>query len=308
MNTLVTGGAGFIGSNLVRHLIEHGHAVTVLDNLSSGFGSNLSSMPQARLIEADVRDAEAVGRAVAGQDVVFHLAASVGNTRSIEYPIDDSEINVIGTLRILEAARSAGVRKVVFSSSAGIFGELKTLPIREDHPVEPDSPYGASKLAAEKMCLAYTKLHGIETVCLRYFNVYGVNQRFDAYGNVIPIFAHRMLAGDSVIIFGDGEQTRDLVNVRDVVQANYKSGLARGVTGAFNIASGTRVTINVLARLVADAGGITPRIEHGPPRKGDVRDSLADISRARAAFGYEPTVDLANGLREYMAWARQAGV
>jgi UDP-glucose 4-epimerase len=308
MHTLVTGGAGFIGSNLVRHLIDQGHAVTVLDNLSSGFPGNLSALPQARLVEGDVRDPKAVAEAMAGQAVVFHLAASVGNTRSIEHPIDDSEINIIGTLRILEAARSAGVQKVVFSSSAGIFGELKTLPIREDHPVEPDSPYGASKLAAEKMCLAYTKLHGLETVCLRYFNVYGVNQRFDAYGNVIPIFAHRLLAGEPLVIFGDGEQTRDLVNVRDVVQANYRSGLPRGVTGAFNIASGTRVTINELARLVAEAGGITPRIEHGPPRKGDVRDSLADISKARAAFGYEPTVDLASGLHEYMAWAKQAGV
>jgi UDP-glucose 4-epimerase len=308
MQTLVTGGSGFIGSNLIQHLLEHGHQVTVLDNFSSGFRENVEALPGAHVIEGDVRDPDAVTRAMAGAEVVFHLAASVGNTRSIEHPIDDSEINVIGTLRVLEAARAARVRKVVFSSSAGIFGELKTLPIREDHPVEPDSPYGASKLAAEKMCLAYTKLHGLETVCLRYFNVYGVNQRFDAYGNVIPIFAHRLLAGEPLVVFGDGEQTRDLVCVRDVVQANYLSGTASGVTGAFNIASGTRVTINRLAQLVADAAGIKPAIQHGPPRKGDVRDSLADISKARAAFGYKPTVDLATGLREYLAWAKAAGV
>jgi UDP-glucose 4-epimerase len=237
--------------------------------------------------------------------VIFHLAASVGNTRSIEHPIEDSEINVIGTLRVLEAARRYGVRKVVFSSSAGIFGELKTLPIREDHPVEPDSPYGASKLAAEKLCLAYAKLYPpLECVCLRYFNVYGPNQRYDAYGNVIPIFAHRMLHGEPVVIFGDGEQTRDFVNVGDVARANYLAAMARGVSGAFNVASGTHITINDLAELMSQASTIRPVIEHGPPRKGDVRHSLADISAARTAFGYEPTVGLAEGLAEYMAWAK----
>ena len=189
MRTLVTGGAGFIGSNIVRLLVESGHAVTVLDDLSSGFRKNLEPFPSVALMEGDVRDAEAVAEAIAGAEMVFHLAASVGNKRSIEHPVRDSEVNVIGTLRVLEAARHAGVRKVVYSSSAGIFGELRTLPIREDHPVEPDSPYGASKLAAEKLCLAYGRLYGIEAVSLRYFNVYGVNQRYDAYGNVIPIFA-----------------------------------------------------------------------------------------------------------------------
>jgi UDP-glucose 4-epimerase len=301
MKVLVTGGAGFIGSNIVRLLVAEGHAVTVLDDLSSGYRCNL---PTVRFIEGDIRDPEAVSRAVAGAEVIFHLAASVGNTRSIEHPIEDSEINVIGTLRVLEAARRAGVRKVVFSSSAGIFGELKTLPIRGDHPVEPDSPYGASKLGAEKLCLAYAKLYPLECVCLRYFNVYGVNQRYDAYGNVIPIFAHRMWHGLPVIIFGDGEQTRDFVNVRDVAQANYKAALSTGISGAFNVASGTRITINRLAALMCEASGIQATIKYGPPRRGDVRHSLADISAARAAFGYEPTVGLAEGLAEYMAWAK----
>ena len=158
---------------------------------------------------------------------------------------------------MLEAARRHGVRKVVFSSSAGIFGELKTLPIREDHPVEPDTPYGASKLGAEKDCLAYAKLYPMEGVCLRYFNVYGVNQRYDAYGNVIPIFAHRMLHGEPVTIFGDGEQTRDFVNVRDVAQANYNAGESRGVSGAFNIGAGSRISINALARLMYTSGAPT---------------------------------------------------
>jgi UDP-glucose 4-epimerase len=304
MKAAVTGGAGFIGSNIVRLLVDEGHEVTVLDDLCSGYRCNLEPFPGVRIIEGDVRDPEAVTRAVEGVEAIFHLAASVGNKRSIDMPIEDSEINVIGTLRLLEAARRYGVRKIVFSSSAGIFGELKTLPIREDHPVEPDSPYGASKLAAEKLCLAYSKLYEIDAICLRYFNVYGLNQRYDAYGNVIPIFAYRMLHKEPLTIFGDGEQTRDFVSVQDVAQANYKAALSSGVSGAFNIASGTRITINHLVDLMREASGLEARVEYGPPRKGDVRDSLADISAAKEAFGYEPSVTLEEGLVEYMAWAR----
>ena len=229
----------------------------------------------------------------------------MGNKLSIERPIRDSEVNVIGTLRVLEAARRAGVRKVVYSSSAGIFGELVRLPIREDHPVEPDSPYGASKLAGEKLCLAYGRLYGFEAVALRYFNVYGVNQRYDAYGNVIPIFARQMLRGEPVTVFGDGEQTRDFVNVGDVAKANLAAALARGVSGAFNVGSATRVTINRLVALMAVAAGVEPAVTHGPPRPGDVRDSLADVSAAGAAFGFRPAVGLEDGLAEYMAWSRK---
>jgi UDP-glucose 4-epimerase len=264
----------------------------------------VEALPQARFVEGDVRDGLRLAEAMRGSDVVFHLAASVGNTRSIEHPIDDSEINVIGTLRVLEAARAQGVRKVVFSSSAGIFGELKFLPIREDHPVEPDSPYGASKLAAEKMCLAYAKLYDLEAIALRYFNVYGVNQRYDAYGNVIPIFAHKMLRGETVTIFGDGEQTRDFINVRDVARANFLAAEARGVSGAFNVASATSITINRLVELMSEAGSLSPAVEYGPPRKGDVRHSRADSTAAREALGFEPTVELEEGLGEYMDWAQ----
>ncbi len=304
MKALVTGGAGFIGSNLVKVLVEHGHDVSVLDNLTSGYRDNLALIPQVELIEGDVRDAEALARGIAGAEAVFHLAASVGNARSIAYPMEDADINVMGTLRLLEAARHGGVRKVVFSSSAGIFGELKTLPIREDHAVEPDSPYGATKLGAEKLCLAYAKLYPLECVCLRYFNVYGMHQRYDAYGNVIPIFAHRALRRQPLVIYGDGEQTRDFVNVHDVAMANYQAGMSRGVSGAFNIASATRVTINDLAARIVELSGEAVSIEHAPPRPGDVRHSLADISAANAAFGFRPAVDLATGLPEYMQWAR----
>jgi len=303
MKFLVTGGAGFIGSNIVRLLLEEGHEVTVLDNLSSGYDSNLIPFRDAKFVSGDIRDTDVVSRAMFGVEAVLHLAASVGNTRSIERPIEDSEINVIGTLRILEAARRAEVRKIVFSSSAGIFGELKTLPIREDHAAEPDSPYGASKLAAEKLCLIYSKLYKLEAVCLRYFNVYGVNQRYDVYGNVIPIFAHRMLHQMPITIFGDGEQTRDFVNVRDIAMANYRAALSIGVSGAFNVASGMNITINRLVELMSTSSGITPTVEYGSVRQGDVRHSIADISAANRAFGYEPTVRLEDGLVEYMEWS-----
>ena len=305
MKALVTGGAGFIGSNLVKQLLANDHQVTVLDNLSSGHRSNLEPFPDVNFIEGDIRDESAVDEAITGVEVVFHLAASVGNKRSIDHPLLDADINVMGTLMVLEAARKAGVRKIVASSSAGIFGELKTLPIKEEHPVEPDTPYGSSKLCMEKECLAYAKLYDIEAVCLRYFNVYGPNQRFDAYGNVIPIFAFKMLRGEQLTIFGDGEQTRDFINVRDVVQANIKAAMTHGVSGAFNAGCGGRITINGLVELLQDASGVKPEVEHGAPRPGDVRHSLADISAAREAFGFNPVVSLKEGLTEYMDWAKK---
>jgi UDP-glucose 4-epimerase len=304
MNALVTGGAGFIGSNIVRQLLHDGHEVAVLDDLSSGYAQNLAPFPQVRFVQGDVRDPAAVAEAIAGAEVVFHLAASVGNKRSIDSPLEDAGINLLGTLQVLEAARAAGVRKIVVSSSAGIFGELKTLPIREDHPLEPETPYGVSKLAEEKVCLAYAKLYDLEAVALRYFNVYGPNQRFDAYGNVIPIFAFQMLRGERITIFGDGEQTRDFVNVADVVQANLKAAAAVGVSGAFNLGSGTRISINHLVDLLKQVSGLEPAVVHGAQRPGDVRDSLADISAAGERLGYAPTVDMEAGLAEYMQWAR----
>ncbi len=304
MKMLITGGAGFIGSNLARSLVNAGHDVTVLDNLMSGFRTNLDGLSSLLFIEGDVRDPKSVERAVQGADVAFHMAASVGNKRSIDNPMLDADINVMGTLRVLQSARAAGVRKIVVSSSAGIFGELKTLPIREDHPVEPDSPYGCTKLCEEKESLAFSKLFKLEAACLRYFNVYGPNQRFDAYGNVIPIFAFQMLRGETLTIFGDGKQTRDFISVHDVVQANRKAAMAAGVCGAFNLGSGTRITVNQLVELLQEAAGVKAKIVHGPPRPGDVRHSLADISAAKSAFGFEPAVSLSEGLKEYMDWAK----
>jgi UDP-glucose 4-epimerase len=300
---LVTGGAGFIGSNIVGYLIENGNSVTVLDNFMSGYQSNLDPFPSVRIIEGDVRDKVVVEKAIKGAEIVFHLAASVGNKRSIDFPIIDAEINVLGTLQVLEAARKVGVKKIVTSSSAGIFGELKTLPIKENHPVEPDSPYGCTKLCEEKLCLVYAKLYSIEAVCLRYFNVYGPNQRYDAYGNVIPIFVFRMLRNEPLIIYGDGEQTRDFVHVDDIVQANIKAADSIGVNGAFNIASGKSITINNLVEVISK--GNKTKVEYEPERHGDVRDSLADLSLAQRKINYNPTVNLEKGIGEYIEWARE---
>jgi UDP-glucose 4-epimerase len=177
------------------------------------------------------------------------------------------------------------------------------LPIREDHPLEPDSPYGCSKLAEEKLALAYGRMYGLHVVCLRYFNVFGPNQRFDAYGNVIPIFVFRLLRGERLTIYGDGEQTRDFIHVRDIVQANLRAAAGER-SAAYNIGSGTRISINALVERIFEASGMTVPVEHGAPRPGDVRHSLADVSAARRDFGFNPSVGIPEGLSEYVRWAK----
>ncbi|MBS1718084.1 MAG: SDR family NAD(P)-dependent oxidoreductase [Armatimonadetes bacterium] len=306
MKVLVTGGAGFIGSNIVRRLVDRGDQVTVIDNLQSGYAQNLDPFPTVNFIHGDIRSESSMNQAMEGIDVVFHLAASVGNKRSIDMPMDDAETNVLGTIQVLEAMRKHGAKRIVASSSAGIFGELKTLPIAEQHQVEPDSPYGATKLAMEKLCLAYAKLYDMDAVCLRYFNVFGPNQRFDAYGNVIPIFVFKMLRGEGLTIFGDGEQTRDFIHVDDVVQANLKGADApKGVSGAFNLGSGERISINNLVKKIQELAGREVRYEYGPPRAGDVRDSLADFTKATKELGFKPQVEFNEGLRNYIQWAEK---
>lgn len=304
MRALVTGGAGFIGSNVCRLLHGRGDDFVALDSLVSGDRRNLDFAPQGALLECDIRDRAALEAILEGVDVIFHLAASVGNKRSIDDPVTDADVNVMGTVNLMTAARRHDVSRVVVSSSAGTFGELKTLPIREDHPVEPDTPYGASKLFKEKFCLSYQKLYGIGVVALRYFNVYGPNQRFDAYGNVIPIFAYRMLRGEPVTVFGDGEQTRDFIHVSDVAKANYLGATVRAAGGAFNLGSGSRVSINTLLELMQEVSGIKAEVEYTSPRPGDVRHSMADTSKLKDAFGFQPQTDFREGLKDYMEWLR----
>lgn len=302
MKAFITGGAGFIGSNIAKYFLSRGWEVVLFDNLSTGYRENIPDDSRVTFVEGDVLDAAAVTEALRGADAVLHLAASVGNLRSLSNPQKDSQINVQGTLNVLAAAREEGIGKLVYSSSAGIFGELKKLPIDEEHPLAPDSFYGVSKLAGELHALCCAKLYGMDVVCLRYFNVYGPNQRYDAYGNVIPIFAARKLKKEPLTIYGDGNQTRDFVHVEDVAQANFLAAATPNVTGAYNIGSGTAITINQLAQWMDEIAGTGKPHQYAPPRKGEVRDSLADIRKAQKILGFKPVREMKTGLKGYWEW------
>jgi len=301
-NILVTGGAGFIGSNIVKELVESGNSVTVIDNFSTGYPANLEPFPSVKIIYGDIRDKSAINNAMKDIEIVFHLAASVGNKRSIEDPIYDSDVNILGTIRVLEAARKTKIQKIVVTSSAAIYGELKQYPITEGHPAEPDSPYGCSKLCEEKLSLVYAKMYDMDIVCLRYFNVYGPNHRYDAYGSVIPIFISNMINNKPLIIYGDGEQTRDFVHVYDVVQANIKAASTNNVHGAFNVGSGKSATINQIIEIILKNNKV--EVLYEPERIGEVRHSLADISSAHANFDYTPSVKLEDGINDYIKWVK----
>lgn len=301
MKVLVTGGAGFIGSNLVNRLTKDGVTVVVVDNLSTGFKDNLVACANLEFVEGDIRDISLICRVAKGVDFVFHFAASVGNKRSIDNPHDDLEINGIGSLNVIEAARRGGVRKVVASSSAGVFGELKLNPIDESHPMDPDTPYGASKLYMEHLFSSFYKLHGVSYVCLRYFNVFGINQRFDAYGNVIPIFVRNAVSGQAISIFGDGSQTRDFVNVQDVVDANLAAAYSDAI-GCYNLGSGSAITINELADRIFEIQNLPRNVVYTSPRPGDVLHSRASIKKARVEFGFAPKQDFDSCLKEYILW------
>lgn len=306
MRALVTGGAGFIGSNIVASLAELGTQVVVLDDLSTGLADNLASVAVSRLIVGDVTDLELVQDAAVGCDVVYHLAASVGNQRSISDPIRDATVNVIGTLSVMTAAVRSGVPRVVVSSSAAVYGETVSVPVHETHPLAPISPYGASKLGAEKAAIAFGKVNPVEVVCLRYFNVYGDRQRYDAYGNVIPIFVRRALAGLPLVVYGDGLQTRDYVHVSDVVAANLLAARHGRPGTAYNIGSGRGVSVLKLIDTLSMVLRSELHVVHGEPRMGDVRHSVAAIDLAESDLTYRPQRDLVTGLRSYIAWYRSA--
>lgn len=311
MRALVTGGAGFVGSNIVKLLLENNYEVSVIDNLSSGYIVNLAEYIKSGAVNfkgGDIRDALSVNKAMKGMDVVFHLAASVGRQRSLDNPQLDSDINLMGTINILEAMRKHEVKRIVYSSSAAIFGELITPTISEEHPQNADSPYGVSKLAAEKMILSYSGIYGITGVCLRYFNIYGVNQRYDLYGNVIPIFAKCIYAGEPITIYGDGEQTRDFINVDDVAKANYKASLSKKGTAVYNLGSGKSITINRLAEIMQDIAGIHVGIKYAPERSADVKHCKANIDKAEHALEFKAKIDIEEGLVTYMDWYKRTCV
>lgn len=300
MKALVTGGAGFIGSNVAKKLLSNHCEVRILDNLSTGYRENLDGL-DVDFVEADIRDEAMVNSACEGVDVVFHLAASVGRQKSLDRPMEDSSVNVLGAVNLLEAMRKQGVPRIVYSSSAAIFGELLSPTIDEAHPQNADSPYGVSKLAAEKMILAYAGIYDITGVCLRYFNIYGVNQRYDTYGNVIPIFAQRILDGDKISIYGDGEQTRDFLNVRDVANANYLAGMSEK-HGVYNLGSGGSITINRLAEIMQDIAGKHVGVQYLPKRSADVLHCKANARKAERELGFVASVALEEGLRQYWDW------
>ena len=304
MKALVTGGSGFIGSNIVKLLIQEKYQVTVLDNLSSGYLINILPYIRDNKVEfvgGDVRDYQSVEKCMKGVDIVFHLAASVGRQRSLDNPQLDSETNLLGTINVLEAMRKNGAHKIVYSSSAAMFGELLTPTIDENHPQNADSPYGVSKLAAEKMILAYTGIYDITTVCLRYFNIYGVNQRFDLYGNVIPIFAKRIFAKEPITIYGDGLQTRDFVNAEDVARANLLASKF-DKTDCFNLGSGESVSINWLAETMQEITGIDVGIRYAPERPADVRHCKANADKASKILNFTVNIPLRDGLEKYLTW------
>jgi UDP-glucose 4-epimerase len=301
---LVTGGAGFIGSHLAARLIAQGASVSVFDNLSSGTLDNLEAVRhRVSLIEGDLRDAEAVRHAVDGARVVFHQAAISSVPRSIDDPHTTLEVNITGTLNVLEAARAAGCQRVVFASSAAVYGDDPALPKTEAMAPRTLSPYAISKLAGEQLCSVFTRVHGLETVALRYFNVFGPRQDPSSpYSGVISRFLRALRSGQPPIIYGDGHQTRDFVYVGNVVEANLQAGHTPGVAGrVFNVASGEAVTLNALLEVMAGLLGVEAQACHEPDRLGDIRHSLADIEEARKMLGYVVKVPLENGLRETVA-------
>jgi UDP-glucose 4-epimerase len=300
MRICVTGGGGFIGSNLVDRLVADGHRVVVLDNFSTGRRENLAdSLDRIELVEGDLRDRGAVERAVAGAEVVYHQAALAAVARSVESPREVTDVNVGGTLNVLVAARDARARRVVFASSSSVYGDTPTLPKTETMPLSPRSPYAASKAAGEAYLQAFYGSYGLETVSFRYFNVYGPRQSpRSRYAAVVPRFVAAMAEGTPPTIFGDGGQTRDFTYVGDVVDALVLAATApRAVEGPMNLGAGGRTSILELARIVGRAVGFrgTPAFE--PARVGDVRDSLADIRRAREWVGWTPRTTLAEGIR-----------
>lgn len=300
---LVTGGAGFIGSHLVSRLVSDGRPVRVLDNFATGRPEALALvLPMIDLIEGDIRDDEAVARAMRGVDTVYHLAAQISVPRSIEDPQETIDVNVTGTLKLLQAATRAGCRRLVFSSTCAVFGDAGGSATDETAIPRPLSPYAVSKLTGEQLCGVFTHNHGLETVSLRYFNVFGPGQNpGSAYAAAIPRFVSALRAGVPPVVFGDGEQTRDFVSVDDVVTANLLAADVPAAAGhVFNIGSGQATSINALVRHLQRLVDTNLPIRHEPARRGEIRHSLASTGFAGAVLGYEPAVGLLEGLERLL--------
>ncbi|MCX6389541.1 MAG: SDR family oxidoreductase [Solirubrobacterales bacterium] len=299
MRALITGGGGFIGSNLARGLLAAGHEVRVLDNFSTGRRENLVEIKgDIELMEGDIQSAGQVTDAVQGIDVVFHQAALPSVPRSISDPVTSSTVNVNGTLNVLVAARDAGVTRTVFASSSSVYGANPALPKEEQMATLPMSPYAVSKLAAEGYCRAFTNVYGMETVALRYFNVFGpLQDPTSQYAAVLPNFITAALEDRQPTIFGDGEQSRDFTFIENVVSANILAATAPDASGrTFNVACGKAVKLNEVIELIAELTGKTIEANYEDARTGDIRNSLADITAASEVLGYQPLVDFREGL------------
>jgi UDP-glucose 4-epimerase len=296
---LVTGGGGFIGSNLVRGLLERGDEVRVLDNFSTGNRANLEGL-DVEVVEGELRSYERVHNAVRGVEVVFHLGALGSVPRSVQDPLTSNAVNIEGTLNVLLAARDEGIRRVVYSSSSSVYGLCRELPVRESAAPDPISPYGVAKLAAERYCVAFSRVYeSFESVVLRYFNVFGPRQSpRSQYAAVVPLFIELIATGDEITINGDGEQSRDFTFISNVVDATMRAADVPGISGRiFNVAASAPASVNELAATIGRILDKQVLRRAAPDRPGDIRDSWADISAAREALGWEPALGLEEGLR-----------
>jgi nucleoside-diphosphate-sugar epimerase len=303
---LVTGGAGFIGSHLSEELVRRGHRVRVADNLSTGKRRNLDHIPGVEFMEGDLADMSFATRVVQGMDFVLHQAAIPSVPRSVKDPITSNRANVDATLNVLVAARDAGVKRLVFAGSSSEYGNTPTLPKREDLPTSPLSPYALQKVMGTEYCQMFTRLYGFETVVIRYFNVFGPRQDPSSpYSGVISVFSTALIEGRQPTIYGDGGQTRDFTYVANVVDGVLRACTAPNAPGeAINVACGIRISLNDLLTVMNDIVGTTLQPIYKEERAGDVRDSQADISKAKDLLGYTPIVSLEDGLRHTLAWCR----
>ena len=304
--TLVTGGAGFIGSHIVDRLLKEGFEVTVIDDLSTGRRENIAHHQNRKdfhFVKGDIRNTALVKKVVEDVDAVFHEAALVSVPSSIENPLLTNEINVSGTLNLLKACTDANVKRFIYASSTAIYGDTETLPKHEKLMPQPISPYAVSKLAAENYVKIYHEVYGLNTICLRYFNVYGQRQTYSPYSGVITIFINSLLKNEPPIIYGDGKQTRDFVHVQDVVEANVLALTKETAIGeVLNVATGTPTTINQLAATLQQIMKTSLKPVYTSPRPGDIRHSYADITRANKLLQYNPEISLRNGLTQLVKW------
>lgn len=301
---LVTGGGGFIGSHVVERLVSAGIFVTVIDNFRTGQASNIDRFRPGSfsLIRESVLSIGDYVDLLSDHRAIFHLAAEVGNMHSVEYPRVDAQTNILGTIAVCEFAKKTGA-KIIYSSSSAIYGETVRLPISENHPTIPLSPYGLSKLTGELYVRMYGRLYGIPQICLRYFNAYGEGQLFNPYSNVIPIFVQKLLSNEDPVIFGDGTQTRDFVHVKDLAEANFLAYCSPLTSGHYNVGSGVGTSLLDLVQILSRLhGSVCPRFM--PFREGEVRESVADIHCIREFLGFRPSIGLQEGLSAYYHWKK----